>query len=379
MVPTWYSGWPGSAKEQLAAALDAVKGPGTLPEVLDFFKGFFDTQSEPHALFNHARYRGFDRGEFTRMTPAFAIAAHFLTSDYSLQFIDAYIYGERTKHVEADGRTITRFWRPQPSPSTHDDIEMSGVQSCDRRPLSAVRTKRAEAVLRELGEFIHFQLCDAGDSWVGETAACVRGLDLERRETRYLAGQCSLICINRRIVGDHDSREASSMEELSRQWLVGGIAIAHEIIHSLGISRKSAWEIRNVPEMRFESDEFGELGYAWENFVIGGSIGHGPALLWGNCVELRTIPHPLWQAASNTKEQCGERYPYIPAYATGEVIWLVGKSYVHHFTELIKGNKGLGTMSTLVERVVSEEIDHPTLYSSLASPPMPALPVDDEM
>lgn len=144
MFSTWYDTSFGTYEEQIRAALAAVTGPDSHEYSVEFFQNFFRSQEPPHPIFNHERNHGFNDYSFERLAPAFALASDFLTSEHSLQFINAFMTGERTYHQGHNGYMIKRFWRP---------VIRDGR-------LSPASKGRAETVLREHAKFVSFSLTD---------------------------------------------------------------------------------------------------------------------------------------------------------------------------------------------------------------------------
>ncbi|KAI5359269.1 hypothetical protein Slin14017_G101710 [Septoria linicola] len=293
MFPTWYDTSFGSYEEQIRAALAAVTGPESHEYSFEFFQNFFRSQEPPHPIFNHARYDGFDDYSFERLAPAFALASDFLTSEHSLQFINAFMTGERTHHTGHNGNMIKRLWRP---------VIRDGR-------LSPASKARAETILRELAEFVYFIFTDQPAEENGTGPDAWTSWYEEWHRTEHLHGRRSVIRIG----------EADNVY---------------------------------IPEMRFENDEYSELGYAWTTFVFGGHVGLAQS---GNYLVLRQLPHADLLSPSSKTCQCGEGYPYIATYSKDEKIWKVPKSYVYDIFEMLQGKRTLGWSSLRVPRVEIEQ------------------------
>lgn len=326
----WYSGGSGTVEEQLTTALDVVTTRETSREIYDFLNDFFRSQPQPHPIFNHDRYYGFGYTAFLQLTPSLALATLFLTSDLGCQFVHAARFGLRTSYEDSNGKVISRFWLPD-----------SPTDRCTNR-----NTRQARTVLDELAGFVSFALTDDLPGENDHAAVCVPEAALVR--TLHFYGRCSTIYIKKSLLV-YDCRLQVPPGRLYQQWLSIAALLTHELIHALtnaihGLDFHS-------PEMRFEHDEFSELGYAFTNYVFGGNIENHDA---SNQLLLRDVPTPGWQSPSNTIVQYGERYPYVSVYGVNERLWVVPERYVHALFQALRE----GEAGTNVETRVPQQLEY---------------------
>lgn len=215
------------------------------PIVLEILHSAFN--SSAHDLLHLDRFIDAALHKGPRLWPALVLASNILTSPKSYQFIHAMIYGRRTiepPKTEATREPLIRFWRRQ-----YDTT--SGAYD-----LPNAEAEKIDEILDETAADTRYAFWDLGVTREG----------LCSRDGR-------MILINsRRFYGLFDL--TGTPELVLRKWLNIAVTLLHELMHALSW-RYCIDGVVLTEEMVFENDdvyykdEAGEIGWAFERFVLG--------------------------------------------------------------------------------------------------------------
>ncbi|SMR43059.1 unnamed protein product [Zymoseptoria tritici ST99CH_1E4] len=153
-----------------------------------------------------------------------------------------------------------------------------------------------------------------------------------------------LIELQSQVLQDFSRLHSSwiSSDEILTQWVLLAYSLVHELAHRMDQHHYSHEHIQESftifgterrdffgQEMSFERNQFAEMGYALEKFLVGGQLYQGHCELL-----LRKLPNPGWlRHAPNDVNHIP--YPYVPAQSTENVavvdISWVRKHFDAHF------------------------------------------------
>lgn len=229
-----------------------------------------------HPLFAPARWPGLTSIQFIYIAPALFLASRIVTCRKSLNFFHAFLFGGHSL-------TMDHFWRIHPDDHNH--------------PLPPQEKVKVETVLIQLASLVTivFTTMDRGcnDAQTRPDGPIRRNSGIFRNGI-HSPGTKSIIELPTSFLTEIDLATLSP-DALMRRWFVDGMALAHESCHCLCNATLGP----EVEELRFENDDFRELGYAFEKEVAGGAVAIDRKGTRDEVLNLKTIPVYEMRALAN--------------------------------------------------------------------------------
>lgn len=222
------------------------------------------TTSPTHALFARRRWLGISHVDYIYLAPTLWIAGRMLTCRTALHFFHAFLFGE----ISGD-----HFKR----------VYMDHLQ-----PLPAQEKAKVEERLNQLAELVTIIFTRMPKYRDAQT----RPNGPYRQDS---PGKKSMIELPKSLLTEIDLARLPP-EALLRRWVVNAVTLAHECCHCLSFAT-----IGLDSEKRFEHDDFNELGFAFEKFVVGGVMQLEHKDTCREILYLKTVPvHKMNVLATNT-------------------------------------------------------------------------------
>ncbi|EME89162.1 uncharacterized protein MYCFIDRAFT_170670 [Pseudocercospora fijiensis CIRAD86] len=221
--------------------------------------------SLPHPLFARCRWLGMSYVDYVYLAPTIWLASRILTCRLALHFFHAFLFGKM------NGDQFKRVF-----------LDHS-------QPLPPQEKARVERILTQLAELVTIIFTRMEKPCHD---AQTRPNGSYRRDS---SGTKSIIELPTSLLTEIDLAKLPP-EALLRRWAIGAVSVVHECSHCL-----SNAVIGPDLELRFENDEFQELGFAFEQFVLGGVLQLDHKGTSRESLNLRTVPtHELHAVATNT-------------------------------------------------------------------------------